>query len=71
MKVWRKDKRYRIKKDGKKYVVYRDKAVIAMTLNEEAAVDAVSVYSLSEAKLEEFESWGDNEFHYPQKVENE
>jgi len=71
MKVWMKDKRYKIKKDGKKYVVYRDNAVIAMTLSEEAAVNAVSVYSLNEAKLEEFEDWGDNEFYYPQKVENE
>jgi len=69
MKVWIKDKRYRIKKDGERYVVYRDREVIAMTLSEEAAVDAVSVFSLSEAKLEEFESWGDNEFIYPERVE--
>ena len=66
MKVWTKNKDYKIQKiDWWWDVFFKDK-VIALASSEEAAREIISV----EAKEEDFEeeSWRDNEFKYPKSV---
>jgi len=74
MKVWKKDRRYRIKrKSNGWWNVYFENRVIATTIDEEQA--RVAIYKHSGERIfvneRDFEDWGDNQFHYPQKVENE
>jgi len=74
MKVWMKDKRYKINKRADKWwdVYFKDE-VIATTIDEEQA--RVAIYKHSGEKIyvneKDFENWGDNQFVYPERVENE
>jgi len=75
MKVWMKDKRYKINKraNSKWWDVYFEDEVIATTIDEEQA--RVAIYKHSGEKIyvneKDFENWGDNQFVYPERVENE
>jgi hypothetical protein len=71
MKVWTKNKDYKIQKrnDGWWSVYFKDK-VIATAIDEEQA--RVAIYKHNGEKeyvfASDFEDWGDNEFKYPQSV---
>jgi len=70
MKVWTKNRDYKINPKGNGWwnVWFKDK-VIAMVVDEENARIAIYKHNGEKEFVDEkdFESWGDNEFVYPEK----
>ena len=73
MKVWMKDKRYKIGEDKRGFVVYFENEIIGFGIKEEEQARKCiwrHIGMKEYVNKNDFENWGDNQFIYPQRVEN-